>query len=248
MTIIVAVSSLVFPVVFLLPMSPISQSVTVAFAFFVCVVSTTLLMVAPKAWILLHGGDLDKNMKVINASPIGNKYMPGLPTMDMTGDAKVGPTITADEPDTIVFAAVAMKGKSMDKKAAMCIEQIELWRAQLLKIGEDSRSRSGSGSGPRSASSAAQGSVNESVGPNGSVYEPESMIEFHAQLEGSVDHLDALPEIDGEEADEENAKCGERSPSDNPGRIHLGKAAWISPHITLTDGAAAEDGTSSIRA
>ena len=149
---IVTVSSLVFPIVYLLQLPPMDQSTTVAVAFAVSVLVSTGALFGPKLYLLMHGMDLEKNMKKVNnAGDAGRNNGSGSGRIHLNGDAPIAPIETADISEAIVFSSAAMRGKNLDEKSVLCMQQIEIWRAQLLKIGEETSGASGSRSSANSS-------------------------------------------------------------------------------------------------
>ena len=164
---IVTVSSLVFPIVYLLQLPPMDQSTTVAVAFAVSVLVSTGVLFGPKLYLLMHGMDLEKDMKKVNnVARVGHPGDAGRNNsgrIHLNGDAPIAPIETADISEAIVFSSAAMAGKDLDEKSVLCMQQIEMWRAQLLKIGEET---SGADSSRGSANSSVMitREVHESVG------------------------------------------------------------------------------------
>ena len=128
MTFLTMLAILVFPIIFLLGMNPEINIVVASLAFSVGDIFAMTILFGPKAMILLKGGDIGKDMKIVYASASGRV----IPTETDTHVATYSGGNTRSEA-LIANAEIAFKGKSKDVISVLCREQIERWRALLLQ-------------------------------------------------------------------------------------------------------------------
>jgi hypothetical protein len=127
MTFVFMLVVLVFPIVFLLGMTPTINQIIASLSFaFGNIVSVGLLF-GPKALIVLSGEDLQFDGK--KPKGVGSQIAPGAQAYEATAAS------TSESSDPI-FANTkeAFKGKNLDERSQICRAQIEQWRALLLQI------------------------------------------------------------------------------------------------------------------
>ena len=135
MTAIVMVSILVFPIVFLISLSVATQDVIIACGFALSTIFAFFVMFGPKAFALLFGKAEGTAIKSTSSAAIHPTYVPTTEVdkvnavREKSGKLKLpaGP---------IVVASKALHGLTDDAKVALINEQMNGWRALLLKVNE----------------------------------------------------------------------------------------------------------------
>ena len=127
MSVIILISGLVFPIVFLLPLTPESKTIITGVGFFLASMFTTAILILPKAYMLFQGADLDHKMNIVYPKTKGNaKITDKEENIQMRGDSgpqyatnvKIDPASKAKRPENI----------------AICKAEIEKWNHLLLQL------------------------------------------------------------------------------------------------------------------
>ncbi len=127
MSVIILICGLVFPIVFLLPLTPESKTIITGVGFFLASMFTTAILILPKAYMLFQGADLDHKMNIVYPKTRGNaKITDKEENIEMRGDS--GPQYA-----TNVKIDPASKAKRAEN-IAICKAEIEKWNHLLLQL------------------------------------------------------------------------------------------------------------------
>jgi hypothetical protein len=131
MSVIILISGLVFPIVFLLPLTPASKTIITGVGFFLASMFTTAILILPKAYMLFQGADLDHKMNIVYPKNVrgvrgGTKIADKEENSDSIADstpqyavnAKIDPASRKNRPENIVI----------------CKAEIEKWNKLLLQL------------------------------------------------------------------------------------------------------------------
>lgn len=145
------IGALVFPIEFVLPLSPNVLQVIAAASIAMGACSTLIVFFFPKYFRLYAGDDLrGKNSKGASGDEKGAK---GTLVSDMKKDASIAPTNPGSgaDPNAIVLASAALHKLSADEKVQLCQDQISKWRGMMVQICEKNSGQSGSNSNTSSS-------------------------------------------------------------------------------------------------
>ena len=130
MYVIVSVSVLVFPIVFLVPLQPAISDLISGMAFAIAVLGSMSSLFAPKALLLWQGADLDAQFRIViptKAVDNSGKYVAALQVQNsLHGEDQY--------PDTEAIRSVQNKKIPREQKKDICREQIEKWQSLLMKL------------------------------------------------------------------------------------------------------------------
>ena len=160
MVILLLISALVFPIVFLLNLTPSMQILIVAVAFAFAILGIGGLIFVPKLIILVPGHDIEGlsgGVKTKEKKPNGSgKVTKGGATafgaavaVSTPAGCDAGSTVGTGE---LLFASSDLKRKSFAEKVQICRAQVEQWTALLVRT-EQGFSESRSGASRSAASS-----------------------------------------------------------------------------------------------
>lgn len=165
-SVIIAICTLVLPVVYFLPITPVAVEIISGFAFSACQFATLAILFIPKVLSLYRGEDVDAKLKV-------------------TAPAKIYGENSKEHNSLLDASVLALKGKILDEKYIICQKQIEYWRTMLVVI-EERRS---------SATGSASGMVSEYTRADGDKYISSSVIESEAGVGAAVMETAALGDV-----------------------------------------------------
>lgn len=130
-----SLSVIVFPIVTFTKFEPIVDDMIVSCAFAIGVCVSTGLFFGPKIRMLLYGDNIDLSTRRV---PEEKKFF-SLPRK--VSEVAPSEALHQELPhDAIICADVALKGKTKDFQIALCVEQINLWRQLLIRLGEQDTS------------------------------------------------------------------------------------------------------------
>lgn len=127
MSVIILISGLVFPIVFLLPLTPESKIIITGVGFFLASMFTTAILILPKAYMLFQGADLDHKMSIVYPKTKGPaKITDKEENIEMRHDS--GPQYA-----TNVKIDPASKQKRQEN-ISICKVEIDKWSQLLLQL------------------------------------------------------------------------------------------------------------------
>ena len=186
MTIILFLSALIFPIIFLLNMPALTRQLIAAIGFTVSAIVTISILFIPK--VLKFIDNNEKNEDIAKRDSRSAKINPEAAVGGLVITSKANKAATMIESDkAIVNSEAALKGLSMDDKARVCIDQISKWQGTLLRLSElDTRTNSYQVISPklsmdlavlaaaasRQESLALGGGLGSMKSPNESIYSP----------------------------------------------------------------------------
>ena len=181
MIFIALLSLLVFPIIFLLNLTPNINQIITGLSFTIASIVTILSMFLPKIIQLMHGHDIDSNLgvskakvvpKLANLNNLNNKNHknnhsnrhPMITNTMTAGQLSNGMTSSRSNAlSTDGQELLHNRNITIDEKVKICFEQINLWQSILLQLNDNSNQ---SGSSPSRYS-------DPSVGNNGmSTFDP----------------------------------------------------------------------------
>ena len=130
MYVIVSVSVLVFPIVFLVPLQPAVSDLISGMAFAIAVLGSMSSLFAPKALLLWQGADLDAQFRIV------------MPTKAVDNSGKYDAALNLQSslhaedqfPDMEAIRSVQNKKIPREQKKDICREQMEKWQSLLMKL------------------------------------------------------------------------------------------------------------------
>lgn len=140
----------VFPLVFILNMSPTTNQLVVCIAFAYSGISSILIICGSKTYYILSGMDLDKDLKLTKSYPnrlgrAGIAPMTDHKLMEVDSKAKFR---VNNEDNIRVQAKKALHGLSVEEKLLRCHDEINIWQEMVLNINTSSNSNQKSSSMP----------------------------------------------------------------------------------------------------
>ena len=131
---------IVFPIIFLLNLSPIINQVLTAISFFVSIIVTIFVIFVPKIIHLLSGKDIDANLayKTVKPKKPENNKIHHADTNENLVSASNSVAAAIDPIEMEVKAAKILHGLSNFERLRVCGNQIDMWNNMLLKIGDGS--------------------------------------------------------------------------------------------------------------
>ena len=144
MTVIVMICALVFPIVFLIQLTPAIQQLIASASFAIAGLISLMIFFAPKLLLVVFDGSKNSNG---SGNAVSDMTKPKSSAIAPQGGGSSEP---------LVAAASAMKNLSPDEQVAYCKNQITLWQALLIKVGDNT-----SGSNSQSSSQKASEGVKE---------------------------------------------------------------------------------------
>lgn len=139
MSIIVLICSLVIPIIYLIGLDSIIVEVIASLAFWLSVLTTVLLLYAPKLMILVAGGDADEKFGIGAKRPTGSLETDKEDSLGRKGGNNAVQSVMR------TTCLAALKGKSLDEKFALAQGEIVWWRSVLVQIEEKRTSSATSG-------------------------------------------------------------------------------------------------------
>ena len=155
MIIIVFLCGLIFPIVFLLNMPPLTQQLVTISGFGVGAIVTLVVLFGPKVYILYSGMDMNADFGVVNLNRPGKGRATKIAPETGEGLISPGHRQVAPSSQSITIGdfqsiETLLKGHTTDTKVRLCMEHINLWQQALLKYNDESSSNSHHGSAPAS--------------------------------------------------------------------------------------------------
>ena len=183
MVILLLICALVFPIIFLLNLSPSIQIMIVAVAFAFCTLGIGGIIFVPKLIILVPGHDIEglgggvkengkkraKNGNAASTTVAVASGVGGTGTASATGSTKASHGIGRETSGDLLLASVDLKGRSFAEKVQLCRSQVAQWAALLARIEQGFTSDSGSGSSRGVSSSVYEPSVYRPMEPSASL-------------------------------------------------------------------------------
>lgn len=150
LTFLVMIGCLVFPIVFVLPLSPPVQQLIASASIALGAIIALTIYFLPK-FVRLYGGN-DINHRNKASSNSGNDAVVKKDAFPK-GDAPVAPTNVGSgaDPNAIVLASSALHKLSADEKVQLCQDQIGKWRGMMVQVCEKTSGQSGSNSASRTS-------------------------------------------------------------------------------------------------
>jgi len=131
MYVIVSVSVLVFPIVFLVPLQPSVSDLISGMAFAIAVLGSMCSLFVPKALLLWQGADLDAQFRIVMPTKAGND---SFDKYDATFNLHHSLHAEDQFPDAEAIRSVQNSKIPRDQKKDICREQIEKWQILLMKL------------------------------------------------------------------------------------------------------------------
>jgi len=155
-TSILMLSSLAFPVVFLLDLPPVVQQLTAAISYAVAAFVTLNAIFLPKAISLLKGDVVDENLGVgRRKKKKGEPIFPeAVATHQPTSSSSLVNSSVAAAAEALAPEKILRK-LSADDRMLLCRQQVALWQKKMMQCGEGFGSGSGSQGNFSSAASSA---------------------------------------------------------------------------------------------
>lgn len=128
MSVIILISGLVFPIVFLLPLTPASKTIITGVGFFLASMFTTAILILPKAYMLFQGADLDHKMNIVYPKNVrgGTKIADKEENTGRVGDS--GPQYATN----VKIDPASRKNRA--ENIVICKAEIEKWNNLLLQL------------------------------------------------------------------------------------------------------------------
>lgn len=120
------ISSVVFPIVYLLGLDPAVAALISGIGFAIGTLTALIVLFGPKTWLLWQGAILDSKLGII---------MPGGKNKNLIGHSKVADKVENTEMPVMSTQVNMNFGKSYaDQNSKLCREQIVRWQSLLLQV------------------------------------------------------------------------------------------------------------------